>query len=63
MGFLTRTFTIHRTAGEGGGYFLNYSLPLPPVSQTYRQQLYDYCRELASTQGRKKEKLISKRMS
>ena len=62
MGFLTRTFTIHRTAGEGGGYFLNYSLPVPPVSQT--QQLYDYCRELASTQGRKKEKkLISKRMS
>ena len=35
-GFLSRTFTIHRTAGEGGGYLFNSSLPLPPASQTLR---------------------------
>ena len=29
-------FTIHRTAGEGEGYFCNSSLPLPPGSQTLR---------------------------
>ena len=33
-GFLSRTFTIHRTAVEGGDYFFNSSLPLPPASQT-----------------------------
>ena len=26
LGFLSRTFTIHRTAGEGVGYFFNSSL-------------------------------------
>ena len=26
--FFSQTFTIHRTAGEGGGYFFNPSLPL-----------------------------------
>ena len=31
LGFLSRTFTIHMTAGEGGGYFFNFSLPLPPT--------------------------------
>ena len=31
LGFLSRTFTIHRTAGEGGGYFSKSSLPLPPA--------------------------------
>ena len=36
LGFLSRTFTIHRTAGEGGGYFFKSSLPLPPASQTIR---------------------------
>ena len=36
LGFLSRTFTIHRTAGEGGGYFFNSPLPLPPASQTLR---------------------------
>ena len=36
LGFISRTFTIHRTAGEGGGYLLNSSLPLPPASQTLR---------------------------
>ena len=36
VGFLSRTFTNHRTAGEGGGHFINSSLPLPPASQTLR---------------------------
>ena len=36
LGFLSRTFTNHRTAGEGGGHFFNSSLPLPPASQTIR---------------------------
>ena len=31
LGFLSRAFTIHRTAGEGGGYLFNSSLPLPPA--------------------------------
>ena len=33
---LSRTFMIHRTAGEGGGYFFKFSLPLLPASQTLR---------------------------
>ena len=36
LGFLSRTFTIHRTAGEGGGYLFKSSLPLPPTSRTLR---------------------------
>ena len=36
LGFLSRTFTIHGTAGEGGGYLFNSSLPPPPASQTLR---------------------------
>ena len=36
LGFLSRTFTIHGTAGEGGGYLFNSSLPLPPASQALR---------------------------
>ena len=28
LGFLSRTFTIHGTVGEGGGYLFNSSLPL-----------------------------------
>ena len=36
VGFLSRTFTIHRTAGKGRGHFINSSLPLPPASQTLR---------------------------
>ena len=36
LGFFSRTFTIHGTAGEGGGYLFNSSLPLPPTSQTLR---------------------------
>ena len=36
LGFLSRKFTIHRTAGEGGGYLFSPSLPLPPASKTLR---------------------------
>ena len=36
LGFLSRTFMIHRTAGEGESYLFNYSLSLPPTSQTLR---------------------------
>ena len=32
LGFLSRTFTNHRTAGEGGGHFFNSSLLLSPAS-------------------------------
>ena len=37
LGFLSRRFTIHRRAGEGGVYLFNSSLPLPPASQTLRR--------------------------
>ena len=37
LGFLSWTFTNHRSAGEGGGHFFISSLPLPPASQTLRQ--------------------------
>ena len=36
LGFLSRTFTIHRTGGEGVGYLFNSSLPLPTASQTLK---------------------------
>ena len=36
LGFLSRTFTIYRTAGKGEDYLFNSSLPLPPVSQAIR---------------------------
>ena len=36
LGFLSWTFTIHRTAVEGGGYFFNSSLPFSPASHTLR---------------------------
>ena len=48
LGFLSRPLTNHRTAGEGGGHFINSSLPLPPASQTLRHQPDNYRRELAS---------------
>ena len=48
LGFLSQTFTIHRTAGEGGGYLFNSSLPLAPASKTLRHWLGDYCIELTS---------------
>ena len=36
LGFLSRTFSNHRAAGEGGGHFFNSSLPLPPTSRALR---------------------------
>ena len=36
LAFLSRIFTIHRTAGERGGYLIIFFLPLPPASQTRR---------------------------
>ena len=48
VGFHSRTFTNHKTAGEGGGYFITSSLSLPPASQTLRHWQGDYCRELSS---------------
>ena len=48
LGFLSRTFTNHRTVGEGGGHFFNSSLPLPPAARTLRHQLGDCGRELTS---------------
>ena len=34
LGFLSRTFSIYRTAEEGERYLFNSSLPLPPAAQT-----------------------------
>ena len=34
LGFLSRIFTNHRTAGEGGGHFFNCSLQLPPAAHS-----------------------------
>ena len=48
LGFLSRTFTNHRSAGEGGGHFFNSSLPLPPTPQALRHQPANYCRQLTS---------------
>ena len=36
LGFVSLTFTNHRTAREGGGHSINSSLPLPPALQTFR---------------------------
>ena len=36
LGFLSWTFTIHRIAGEGGGYLFNSSIRLSPASRTLR---------------------------
>ena len=49
LSFLSQiTFTNHRTAGEGGGHYFNYSLRLPSASQSLRRQPGDYCRKLTS---------------
>ena len=65
LGFLSRTFTIHGTAGEGGGYLFNSSLPLPPASQALRHWPGNYCRGLASAHGwqpdSNREPLVSER--
>ena len=36
LGFLSRTFKIHRTAGDGEGYLCNSALTLPSASQALR---------------------------
>ena len=41
LGFLLRTFTNHRTAGEGGGHFFISSLPLPPKALLKRYRYLD----------------------
>ena len=51
LDFLSGTFTIHRKPEKGGGYLFNSSLPLPPASQTLRQQPVGFCRELTSALG------------
>ena len=67
LGFLSRTFTNHRTAGKGGGHFLNSSLSSPPASQILRHYPGNYCRELTSAQilqpTSNQEPLISERKS
>ena len=67
LGFLSRTFTIHGTAGKGGGYLFNSSLPLPLASQTLRHYPGDYSRELTSAHSWQPdsnwEPLVSKRKS
>ena len=67
LGFLSRTFTIHRTAGGAGGYLFNSSLPHPPTSRTLRHQPGDYCRELISAHSQQpdsnRELLVSERQS
>ena len=55
--FFSRTFTNHRTGGEGGGHFFNASLPLPPASQTLRHQPGDYCRELNSAHSQQPDSI------
>lgn len=44
-----RIFMIYRTAGEGGGYFSTYFLPLPPASYALRHYPSDDCREFTSS--------------
>ena len=67
LSFLSRTFTIHGTAGKGGAYLFNSSLPLPPASQRLRHQPGNYCRELTSAHSwqpdSNREPLVSKRKS
>ena len=65
LGFLSRRFMNSRTAGEGGGHLFNFSLPLPPTSQTLIYQLGDYRRELTSAHSQQpdsnQEHLVSER--
>ena len=67
LGFPSRTFTIYRAAGEGGGYLFNSSQPLPPTSQAFRHQQGNYCREFISAHSLQpdsnRERLVSKRKS
>ena len=40
LGFLSRTFTFHRTAGKGEGYLFNSSVLLPPASRNRSGNLW-----------------------
>ena len=63
LSFLSQTFTNHRTAGEGGRYLFNSSLPLPPASQTLTHQPDNFCKELTSAHNQQwdsnREPLVS----
>ena len=65
--FLSRTFTIHRTAEEGGSCLFKSSLPFPFASQTLSHQQSDYCRKLTSAHSQQpdsnRELLVSERKS
>ena len=65
--FLSRPFTNHRTAGEGGRHFIQPSLLLTPALQALRHQLGDYCRELTFALSQQpdsnQESLVSERTS
>ena len=67
MGFLSRTFTNRRTAGEGGRHFFNFSLSLPPALQALRHQPVDCCKQLTSAHSQQldsnREPLVSERKS
>ena len=66
LGFLSQPLTNHHGTGRGG-YFFNFSLPLPPASQTLRHQPSDYCRDLTSAHRQQldltREPLVSERNS
>ena len=51
LGFFSQTFTIRRTAVEGGGYLFNSSLRRPPASQILRNKPGDYYKELTSARS------------
>ena len=40
LGFLSRTFTFHRTAGKGESYLCNSFVLLPPASRTRTENLW-----------------------
>ena len=64
LGFFSRPFTNHRTAGEEGGHFFSPSLPLLPTSQTLGHWPGDGCRQLNSGHKQQldsnREPLVSK---
>ena len=67
LGFVSRTFTIQRSAREGGGHSINSSLPLPSASRALRHWPGDCCGELTSAHsqqpGSNREPLVSERKS
>ena len=48
LGFLLRTFFIHRTAGQEECYFFSPLYHFHPLHRQFRLQPSDYCRELNS---------------